>query len=179
MTYNLLLTAEEIPSRVTYVLSEAFGIRPADVDVAAEGDYGARNWDAVVSCEYEELRGDLTWSLSIYATDDGATRPTEERLALLLSRELGTVTLFPQGMTIPSVWELASDGTYDKLFPENLGQAGAHDLSPHYREGHFNHWKRRFGIEPPAVMLAGDLSNIDDVVRSMVQQLRSNGVELR
>jgi hypothetical protein len=108
MMYNLLLTGEEIPSRVASVLSEAFGVRPADVDVSAMDEYEARNWDAVVSCEYEELRGDLRWSLTIYATEEAALQPTEEGLALLLSQALGTVTLFPEGMTVPSIRRVAT-----------------------------------------------------------------------
>ncbi|MEO3751586.1 hypothetical protein [Streptomyces sp. B6B3] len=77
----------------------------------------------------------------------------------------------------PSLWELdETDGTYTREFPTSLDQAGAHDLAPHYHEGHFNHWKRAFGIEPPSVRLADDLSNIDDVVNAAIQELRSRGV---
>ncbi|MFJ5291049.1 hypothetical protein [Streptomyces sp. NPDC088348] len=79
----------------------------------------------------------------------------------------------------PSLYALEDDGTYIKQFPRKLEHAGAHDLAPHPVEGHFNHWKRALGLEPPAVVLSEDLSNIDDVVKAAVQELRSKGLNLK
>ncbi|MFC5719559.1 hypothetical protein ACFP1Z_05120 [Streptomyces gamaensis] len=78
----------------------------------------------------------------------------------------------------PSLYMLDEDGTFSRRFPQDVRLAGAHELAPHSVEGHFNHWKRAFRTEPPGTKLAEDLSNIDEVVKDIVQKLRSKGLEL-
>ncbi|MDB1086310.1 hypothetical protein PJ985_01820 [Streptomyces sp. ACA25] len=78
----------------------------------------------------------------------------------------------------PSLYRLDEDGTYSRQFPRTLDHIGAHELAPHSVEGHFNHWKRALGIDPPAVALADDLSNIGDVMKAVMQQLRAEGLNL-
>ncbi|MFF0464320.1 hypothetical protein ACFYS5_28865, partial [Streptomyces mexicanus] len=77
------------------------------------------------------------------------------------------------------LWELdPSDGKYYRpQFPQDVRDAGAHDLAPSDKTGSFRHW-RSLGMEPPKVELADDLSNIDDVVKAIHQQLRLKGMDL-
>ncbi|MFC4331612.1 pentapeptide repeat-containing protein [Streptomyces andamanensis] len=77
------------------------------------------------------------------------------------------------------LWELdPSDGKYYRpQFPQDVRDAGAHDLAPNDKIGGFRHW-RSLGMEHPGVVLADDLSNLDDVVKAIHQQLRSKGLEL-
>ncbi|WP_405613836.1 hypothetical protein [Streptomyces sp. NBC_00076] len=77
------------------------------------------------------------------------------------------------------LWELdPSDGKYYRpQFPQDVRDAGAHDLAPNDKIGGFRHW-RSLGMEPPKVELANDLSNIGDVVKAIHQQLRLKGMDL-
>ncbi|MEU9043943.1 MULTISPECIES: hypothetical protein [unclassified Kitasatospora] len=75
----------------------------------------------------------------------------------------------------PDVWNEA----HDKLFPQDVSKAGAHDLAPHSVEGHFRPWETRLGLTPPKTPLADDLSNIDTVVSEIKQELRRNGVNVK
>jgi hypothetical protein len=77
------------------------------------------------------------------------------------------------------LWELdPSDGRYYRpQFPRDVRDAGAHDLAPSDKNGSFRHW-RSLEMEPPKVELADDLSNIDDLVKAIQQQLRQKGMDL-
>lgn len=78
------------------------------------------------------------------------------------------------------LWELdPSDGKYYRpKFPQDITDAGAHDLAPNDKIGGFRHW-RSLGMEPPKVQLADDLSNVDDVVKAIHQELRLKGLDLK
>ncbi|WP_455711732.1 hypothetical protein [Streptomyces avermitilis] len=78
------------------------------------------------------------------------------------------------------LWELdPSDGKYYRpQFPQDIADAGAHDMAPNDKIGGFRHW-RSLGMEPPKVELASDLSNIDDVVKAIHQELRLKGMDLK
>jgi hypothetical protein len=108
MMYNLITTGQEIPTRLAAALAEVFGIPLGDVDVSEESDFDSRNWDAEVTCEYSVVRGDLNWSMSIYATDAVQSPPSEETLALKVAQSLGVAVLFPGAETVPSVWRVAA-----------------------------------------------------------------------
>ncbi|MCK7623013.1 hypothetical protein MUU72_07855 [Streptomyces sp. RS10V-4] len=108
MTYNLITTGQDLPARLAPVLAEVFGLSLGDVDVSEESDFDSRNWDAEVTCEYAAVRGDLNWSVSIYATDAVRSHPSEETLALKVARSLGVAVLFPGTETVPSVWRVAT-----------------------------------------------------------------------
>jgi hypothetical protein len=88
--YHLMLRAEDAPSRLPAVLADEFRVRSAETDVSAGSEWEDRNWDAVVTCEYERLRGDLTWSLTVYAADSVQRRPSEEDLASAVARRLSS-----------------------------------------------------------------------------------------
>ncbi|MGW0737018.1 hypothetical protein [Streptomyces sp. NPDC002851] len=68
---------------------------------------------------------------------------------------------------------------YQRDFPQDVRDAGAHELSPNDTAGGFKHWERRLGLKPPALELANDLSNLDDMVKAVVQELRSKGLDLK
>ena len=61
--------------------------------------------------------------------------------------------------------------------PEDVMDAGAHDLAPNDKIGGFRHW-RSLGMEPPKVDLSDDLSHLDEVVKAIHQQLRLKGMDL-
>ncbi|MEU5222049.1 hypothetical protein AB0G55_05210 [Streptomyces toyocaensis] len=65
----------------------------AQTDVSAGSEWEDRNWDAVVTCEYERLQGVLNWSLTIYAAHEVEHRPTEDELAASMARRL-SVSVF-------------------------------------------------------------------------------------
>jgi len=82
----------------------------------------------------------------------------------------------------PQSWEPdmingVQDGYYRNM-PESWEDAGAHELSISERRGGFAQWER-LGLDAPKIELAPDLSNIDDVVASVFQELRSKGIELK
>ncbi|MYT31779.1 MULTISPECIES: hypothetical protein [unclassified Streptomyces] len=108
MTYNLIAPGQEFPARLAPILAEVFGVSLADVDVSEESDFDSRNWDAEVTCEYSAVRGDLNWSVSIYATDAVQSPPSEEALALKVAQALGVPVLFPGTVAIPNVWRIAT-----------------------------------------------------------------------
>lgn len=108
MMYNLITTGQETPARLALILAEEFDVPLGDVDVSEESDFDSRNWDAEVTCEYSAVRGDLDWSMSVYATDAVQTRPSEETLALKVAQSLGLAVLFPGAETVPSVWRVAT-----------------------------------------------------------------------
>ncbi|WP_157865090.1 hypothetical protein [Streptomyces prasinopilosus] len=66
------------------ILAKVFRITLEQADVSADSEWEDRNWDAVVTCEYERLRGDLNWSLTVYAANEVEYRPSEKELASLV-----------------------------------------------------------------------------------------------
>ncbi|GLX20587.1 hypothetical protein [Streptomyces lavendulae] len=82
----------------------------------------------------------------------------------------------------PHLWdEFRNDGgelEYWHEFPNRPEDAGAHDLALNERKGGFNHWGTA-GFDVPKIELASDLSNIDEVVAALKEELRSKGIELK
>ncbi|MFB6508360.1 hypothetical protein ACFC07_40985, partial [Streptomyces sp. NPDC056099] len=78
------------------------------------------------------------------------------------------------------LWELdPADGRYYRpKFPQDIRDAGAHDFAPNDKIGGFRHW-RSLGMEPPKVQLADDLSNVDDVVKAIRQEMHLKGFDLK
>ncbi|WP_234349705.1 hypothetical protein, partial [Streptomyces sp. XY593] len=62
--------------------------------------------------------------------------------------------------------------------PESWADAGAHELAASERRGGFGHWGG-LDLDVPLVELAPGLSNIDEVMAALFQELRSKGIELK
>ncbi|GAA2430433.1 hypothetical protein GCM10010405_11580 [Streptomyces macrosporus] len=89
--YTLLTVEEPSPEKLASVLAECFRTDPETVEVSgADADPDTRAWDALVSCEYEVLRGDVAWSLSLHARDGVPDRPDEPELARRPAGSAGT-----------------------------------------------------------------------------------------
>ncbi|MER6786837.1 hypothetical protein ABT330_19850 [Streptomyces sp. NPDC000658] len=86
--YLLMVRASDAPTRLPVVLAEAFRVAEKQTDVSLASELEDRDWDAVVTCDYEPLQGDLSWSLDIYATEEVEHRPTEEELSSLVALRL-------------------------------------------------------------------------------------------
>ncbi|MEU9148717.1 hypothetical protein AB0D44_33160, partial [Streptomyces sp. NPDC048349] len=81
----------------------------------------------------------------------------------------------------PHMWESYANETesgYFHTWPESWADAGAHELATSERRGGFGHWGG-LGLDVPRVELAPGLSNIDEVVAALFQELRSKGIELK
>ncbi|MFF3244934.1 hypothetical protein ACFYWY_14660, partial [Streptomyces sp. NPDC002870] len=81
----------------------------------------------------------------------------------------------------PHSWEGYANETeagYYHVWPESWADAGAHELATSERRGGFGHWGG-LGLDVPKVELAPGLSNIDEVVAALFQELRSKGIELK
>ncbi|MGW2795950.1 hypothetical protein [Streptomyces sp. NPDC001269] len=111
MTYNLLLTGPLEPDRIAAALARHFVVLVSDVDVGDADDPGSRNWEAPVSCTYEQLDGDATWALDIYVPDSHSVRPDERQLAAALAEALGQPVLYPAAGIRPSSYWLAAPGS--------------------------------------------------------------------
>ncbi|MCC2278956.1 apolipoprotein A1/A4/E family protein [Streptomyces sp. ET3-23] len=66
-----------------------------------------------------------------------------------------------------------------RLFPTEPRHFGAHDVAPNDKVGGLKHWKKRMGLKIPPEPIAKDLSNIDDIVKAAMQQLRAKGLDLK
>ncbi|MGE7434032.1 hypothetical protein [Kitasatospora sp. NPDC001175] len=124
MTYNLLLTGELERDQIVAALAEQFVVPASEVDVVDADDLNSRNWDAIVSCTYEQVNGDVTWSLDIYATEDHPIHPDERQLAAGLADQLGQPVLFPGEERLPSsYWLAAPNGmlTRARLYESDQG----------------------------------------------------------
>ncbi|MFH7599494.1 hypothetical protein WDV06_30990, partial [Streptomyces racemochromogenes] len=88
----------------------------------------------------------------------------------------------PYTVDAPHLWESFQNGDgpieYYRDFPSNPHDAGAHDLAVNEGRGGFSQWGRA-GFDVPDVQLAPDLSNIDEVVAALKDELRAKGIELK
>ncbi|MFF5706801.1 hypothetical protein ACFY7H_30590, partial [Streptomyces sp. NPDC012794] len=88
----------------------------------------------------------------------------------------------PYTVDAPHLWDsFQNDGgpvEYYREFPRDPRDAGAHDLAVNEGRGGFGHW-RAVGFDVPKIELASDLSNIDEVVAALKDELRSKGIELK
>lgn len=82
----------------------------------------------------------------------------------------------------PHSWDtFTNDGgppQHYHVWPQNAADAGAHDLSLNEGKGGFNHW-RGLGMDVSHVKVAPQLTNIDEVVAALKQELRLKGIELK
>ncbi|MFJ3433504.1 hypothetical protein ACIPMU_08080 [Streptomyces cyaneofuscatus] len=80
------------------------------------------------------------------------------------------------------LWRREPDGTYaggGRYSPKSLSAAGAHDLAPNPVRGGFGTAWQKLGLKHPKTKLAADLSNLDDFVKDVFQELRDKGLELK
>ncbi|MFC9159358.1 hypothetical protein ACFTZ8_00730 [Streptomyces fungicidicus] len=125
MMYHLMVRAADAPTRLPMILAESFHVVLAQTDVSAGSEWEGRNWDAVVTCEYERLQGDLNWSLTIYAAHEVEHRPTEEELAASVAQRFSTSVFTSWDARFPWVRKVAlPDGGFTLarvLQPEDDG----------------------------------------------------------
>jgi len=96
MTYNIFLIDGCDPGVMAEALAEIFQVPVKEVDVAdADGDQEDRYWDALVSCEYSHVHGNVSISLDIYAQDSVKQQPAEAQFSAALARRIGTPVLYP------------------------------------------------------------------------------------
>ncbi|MET7711693.1 hypothetical protein, partial [Streptomyces sp. NPDC005407] len=78
------------------------------------------------------------------------------------------------------LWRWSDEGEFEgRRSPKSLSAAGAHDLAPNPVRGGFGTQWQKLGLRHPKTDLAADLSNIDDFVKDIVQELRAKGVNLK
>ncbi|WP_405463181.1 hypothetical protein [Streptomyces anulatus] len=80
------------------------------------------------------------------------------------------------------LWRREADGTYadgGRYSPKSLSAAGAHDLAPHPVHGGFGRAWQKLGLKHPRTKLVADLSNLDDFVKDVFQELRAKGLNLK
>ncbi|MYR56314.1 hypothetical protein GTY54_08665 [Streptomyces sp. SID625] len=110
MMYAFLTLGHAVPEKLPHILAGEFGLPVADVDVSDSSELEDRNWDAAVSCEYEEIAGPLRWSLAVYASETVHRPPTEEQLSLALARGLGVPVFSDWGGGLPWIQRVALPG---------------------------------------------------------------------
>jgi hypothetical protein len=107
MMYTFLIAGDAIPKDMPRILAESFGVQVAETDVSDSSELESRNWDAVVTCEYEPFAGDLRRSLDIYAAEEVERQPSEEQLALDLARQIGVAVFFTWNGAVPWIRQVA------------------------------------------------------------------------
>ncbi|MEY9967617.1 hypothetical protein ABIA33_005690 [Streptacidiphilus sp. MAP12-16] len=108
MMYNLFLTDVLEPDRLAATLAQYFDVPSAEVEVSDANADEDRNWDAVLSCTYEQVHGDLTWALEVTGADRESGRVSEIDLAAVLAAGLGQSVLCPAQPFPPSAYWIAS-----------------------------------------------------------------------
>ncbi|MEU2945588.1 hypothetical protein ABZ617_06140 [Nocardiopsis alba] len=88
MNYDAMLPTSIAPGKLKSTLSKIFELPETDVDINHSDYFGERNWDAKVTCDYEEKVGDVKIYLDIYAVDDIDTLPSSQEFALRLANLL-------------------------------------------------------------------------------------------
>ncbi|MFG3282255.1 hypothetical protein [Streptomyces sp. NPDC048111] len=122
MMYSLLLPDGNILDCLSMILADAFRVEVSETDVSESSELENRNWDAIVTCEYERLDGDLAWSLGIYAAAEVQQHPSEAQLASLLAQRLGIPVFFTWDGGIPWIRAVALlDGTATLARTTELG----------------------------------------------------------
>ncbi|MEU4692463.1 hypothetical protein [Actinoplanes sp. NPDC023714] len=125
MTYDLLLIGDLDILRMQAALASVAQVPVEKVDVGS-GWSGDRNWDAPVLCTYEELDGDISYSLDIHLS---TVEPAVEELARHLAVELGELILYPAESNPPSAfWLVQPDGsrTRARIEDEDLDDTTLH-----------------------------------------------------
>ncbi|MFE1029329.1 hypothetical protein ACFW5I_33100 [Streptomyces sp. NPDC058818] len=107
MMYSFMMSGSELLGLLPGVMAEAFDVRLDETDVSASSELEDRNWDAVVTCEYDVLSGDLSWALSVFAADEVEVRPSVEGFALYLARRLEVPVFFEWSSEVPWIRRVA------------------------------------------------------------------------
>ncbi|MEV6963444.1 hypothetical protein AB0M97_30700 [Streptomyces sp. NPDC051207] len=107
MMYAFLTGGGGVLERMSAILAEAFDVPAADIDVSDASELESRNWDALVTCEYEFIAGDLQWSLSIYAAEEVKHQLSEADLALHVARRLDVPVFFAWRGEVPWIRRVA------------------------------------------------------------------------
>ncbi|MFD0166918.1 hypothetical protein ACFVJH_22630 [Streptomyces decoyicus] len=112
MTYNLFLVDSCDPGVMAEALAAVFRVPVREVDVAdADGDQDDRNWEALVSCEYSHVPGNVSLSLDIYAQDSVGQQPPESEFSAAFAGRLGTPVLYPpQESAMSAHWLVTPEG---------------------------------------------------------------------
>ncbi|MEU6680290.1 hypothetical protein [Streptomyces sp. NPDC046925] len=110
MTYGFFTTDSRVPNALPEFLSQAFGVLICETDVSDFSELESRNWNALVTCDYERLEGDLAWSLIIYATAQVRQRLSEGELAALLAQRLDAPVFFSSACGLPWIKQVAEPG---------------------------------------------------------------------
>ncbi|MEU6323704.1 hypothetical protein [Streptomyces sp. NPDC047009] len=175
--YSFLTSADKVPDVLPGVLAGAFGVQVSETDVSDSSDWETRNWDALVTCEYERLEGDLTWSLSVYEAKEAARNLSEEELAVLLSTGLNAPVFFAWGSELPWIRRVAQPGggiTLARVVDSNddgtgfsiQGAESAIAGFPNVPVTHFSEVVRAFNIPTPVtdsvvpLGTSGELENV-------------------
>jgi hypothetical protein len=109
MTYNFFTVDRLQLSRMYDALASCLRVDPSAVDVAeVDSDQDARNWDAVVLCDYSYVPGDVSLALDIFAQETVPNQPSEADLARDFAAATQTVVLYPASEQIPSAYWLVT-----------------------------------------------------------------------
>ncbi|SDC05887.1 hypothetical protein [Streptomyces prasinopilosus] len=107
MMYHLMVRGSDAPAHLPVILAEVFRITLEQADVSADSEWEDRNWDAVVTCEYERLQGDLNWSLTVYAANEVEYRPSDKELASLVAQRLSALVFTSWDVRFPWIRRVA------------------------------------------------------------------------
>ncbi|MFK0293926.1 hypothetical protein ACIQU6_26140 [Streptomyces sp. NPDC090442] len=137
----------------------------------------------------EWKRGLFTPRDDIAALWDGARKGTLDtdqvvEFKNLMTHEYVESRLMKSGLPYlrdeTGLWRWGDDGDFEgRKSPKSLSAAGAHDLAPNPVRGGFGTQWQKLGLKHPKTDLAADLSNIDDFVKDIVQELRAKGLDLK
>ncbi|MFJ8504631.1 hypothetical protein [Streptomyces avermitilis] len=106
MMHIFMINGSGVPELIPGILAEAFHVQVSETDVSESSEWEERNWDALVTCEYEPLDGDLRWSLSVYAAE-GVQQQPEEQLASLFAQRLTVPVFFAWNGALPWIRQVA------------------------------------------------------------------------
>lgn len=139
----------------------------------------------------EWRRGSFTPRDDLASLWDGARKGTLNEAQIkefrnLMTHEYVESQLMKAGLPYlkdqAGLWRREADGTYadgGRYSPKSLSAAGAHDLAPHPVHGGFGRAWQKLGLKHPKTKLVADLSNLDDFVKDVFQELRAKGLDLK
>ncbi|GGR17148.1 hypothetical protein [Streptomyces netropsis] len=119
------------------------------------------------------------------ATEGTLSKAQKTQFRHLMAHEYVESQLMKAGMPYispnPGAWVPDGPGAWRKanFSPNNALNFGAHDVAPKEIGGSLRHWKRSMGLKIPSVIIARDLSNLDDVVKAAIEELNKKGWSLK
>ncbi|GGZ79806.1 hypothetical protein ACFOOM_07220 [Streptomyces echinoruber] len=109
MTYNFFTVDRLQPPRIADALISCLHVEQGAVDVAdTDGDQENRNWDALVTCDYSYVDGDVSLALDIYVQEAVTPQPPEPETASAFAAAARTIVLYPAEENIPSAYWLVT-----------------------------------------------------------------------